>query len=261
MPQKYFRISGLLLFSISLLLSGCSGDTGDMTILDELEYPPYILGFDWNDDQLIDIYDYEGDTEISNADFLSGVTVSMRIMASDYNGDTISYALLETPPAWVALDAIENDLLNLTPGAGDVGAYSFEVEASDSTNLSSSVTISGNVVDSIELIGIDTDGNGEEDIPDLDNDNIADTNLDDITAGETVNIWLRATPLVGDPLVFSFSGPAPAWVTFDTLTKNMVTLSPQTGDEGVYTFTVEISAGGLTDYLVVNGTVIAAPGR
>ncbi len=249
------RNTSFLILSMLLLLYGCSGDNGDMTVVEELEYSPSVLGIDWDNDQSVDCYDLDFNLVIDDdVNFFIGVPASLWIIGYDHNGDTMFYAFSGAAPVWSVFDAVEANMINCNPVAGDEGAYSFMIEISDNTGLSSTMTVTGNVVNTIEVEGLDTTGDAVADIADADDDDIADTAWDDLKVDEVGYARIVATSIAGDPITYTLIG-APAWVDFDPSFKTILILSPVAGDDGPYSFTIQVSLGGVTDTFQVHGTV------
>ncbi|MCP4342887.1 MAG: hypothetical protein GY799_29395, partial [Desulfobulbaceae bacterium] len=172
---------------------------------------------------------------------------------TDTQDVTVTVTDVNVPPV---LDAIANisinegDTVTFSPTASDLGGdtltFSYSGWMTSDTYTSSyldagtqtvTVTVSdGTLTDTQDVTVTVTD----VDVPPV-LDAIADITVNE---GDTVTFSPTATDLGGDALTFSYTG----WMTSNTYTTNYL-------ESGVYTVTVTVSDGGLTDTQDVTVTV------
>ena len=175
----------------------------------------------------------------------------------DPDGDLMRLTDLISAPDFAYINGNGNLVINPV-NAGDNGTYSFEVAASDGTNTSNPVTI--NVT-----IGDDTGGESPVVEPPANTAPYPTQATKSVTTGEGSSKRIDLSSYFGDAeedtLTYSLVG-APGFAGVDS--NGRLTLSPQDGQDGSYSFQVIASDGEfdsepLTVSLTVDDTIVPAP--
>ncbi|MGZ9899180.1 Ig-like domain-containing protein [Shewanella gaetbuli] len=153
----------------------------------------------------------------------SGSNFSYQILASDVDGDSLSYELVNAP-LWMNVDATTGEISGYLVKA-DVGSYAFKVLISDGTDIVESVG---------RYVGV--------------NPNSAPT-IDAVIemiveVGQPFSHQVMASDVDNDTLTYALVG-APQWMTIDSATGE-ITGTMTTGDFGDYSFTVTVSDDDVT---------------
>ena len=159
---------------------------------------------------------------IDNQTVAENTSVDVAISATDANGDPITLSIT-SGPSFVSLNdqGNGNGTLTISPQAGDEGAYQVTIRAEDNGGLFDEKTITVNVLK----------GQSAPVFSDVDDQ--------DVTTGVVVEVPISATDPNGDPITFTpISGPS--FVSLNDLGngQGLLTISPQTGDEGAYQVTI-----------------------
>lgn len=163
------------------------------------------------------------------ASILVGQSYSFTPVASDPDGDTLTFSI-QNRPAWINFNSTSGSITG-TPQSGDVGVHAqIVISASD-----------GNASASLPAFSITV--NSPNSAP-----QISGTPATQVTVGQAYSFAPVANDADGDSLTFSIQN-LPSWASFDT---NNGTLSgtPAVGDAGSYTnITISVSDGSLSDTL------------
>lgn len=145
--------------------------------------------------------------------------------ASDPNGDTLTFSIVNQPP-WATFSTA-NGRLTGTPGVANIGVYS-----------AIAITVSdGTLSDTLGPFSIEVTGSGVNTPP-----TISGTPDPEVMADNPYSFTPTAIDVDGDTLSFSVAG-LPSWASFSTLTGEL-SGTPQEADVGTYSgITITVSDG------------------
>ncbi|UMM05286.1 putative Ig domain-containing protein [Vibrio campbellii] len=173
---------------------------------------------------------------------VTGKASQQQVVAFDKDGDALTFTL-EGHPDWISID--KSGLLSFKPATEHEGVHTFKVLVSDG-----SLTTIRNVTVDVALAMTPVDPDLINNIPE-----IASIPVVQLVTGKTGEYQVVATDKNGDALTYALEGQ-PSWVAMDAT--GLMSFSPQTEDEGKYTFNVLVSDGSLTAKSEVNLNVALA---
>ncbi|WP_207224047.1 ImpA family metalloprotease [Vibrio vulnificus] len=162
---------------------------------------------------------------LSTIKAVAGKTTKVSVTATDKDGDTLTYSLVNNP-SWVS---IQDNIISIAPSVANTGNHVFKVKVSDSV-LSAEVDAA--LVVNLPMTPVD---------PDLVNHAPTIEALSTIkaVAGEAISVNVMAFDVDSDPIYFSLT-ENPVFVSINA-ESGLMTLTPDYFDSGSYQFTVVAS--------------------
>ncbi|CAE6944272.1 Peptidase M60-like family [Vibrio sp. B1REV9] len=167
-------------------------------------------------------------------------TAVHRVLASDKDGDILSYSL-DANEDWISID--EKGLIVASPKAEHEGNYNFVVTVTDGkVDVAKGFGVKVGIDMTPILPPTPPTPPTVFDIPDI-----------KLKEGETETYRVRAIDENNDPLVYTLVG-APEWVSIDS--NGIISVNSPSGSKGSYTFTVGVSDG--TTNVTKTATVVVS---
>ncbi len=155
----------------------------------------------------------------------AGKSTTVDVVASDKDGDTLTYSLVNNPD-WVS---IQDNIISIAPSHVDIGQYVLKVKVSDGS-LSAEMNTALNV--NLPMTPVN---------PDVVNHapTIAALPTIKISAGKSTTVDVVASDKDGDTLTYSLVNN-PDWVTIQD---NTISIAPSHADAGQHVLKVKVSDG------------------
>ncbi|AUW07457.1 Ig-like domain-containing protein [Vibrio campbellii] len=165
---------------------------------------------------------------LSTIKAVAGKTTKVSVTASDKDGDTLTYSLVNNP-SWVS---IQDNIISIAPSSANAGNHVFKVKVSDGV-LTAEVDAA--LVVNLPMTPVD---------PDLVNHAPTIEALSTIkaVAGKTTKVSVTASDKDGDTLTYSLVNN-PSWVSIQD---NIISIAPSSANAGNHVFKVKVSDGVLT---------------
>ena len=182
---------------------------------------------------------------IGNQSLQEGASQNITITATDADGDVLEFSSPALPSYATFTDNGNNTAtLALAPQMGDAGTSSITINVTDNTNASVTETIN---------IEVTTEPVNQPPV-------LNSIGNQSVQEGSSQSITITATDVDGDSLDFG----NPALPSYATLTDNgnntaTLTLSPQVGDQGTDTITINVSDGNNVPVSEIFTVIVTVP--
>ncbi|WDG10038.1 putative Ig domain-containing protein [Vibrio campbellii] len=169
-------------------------------------------------------------SDIPQINLVTGKSGQHQVIASDKNGDALTYTL-EGQPEWATIS--QSGSLSFSPKTTDEGTYTFNVLVSDGS-LTTTRVVTTKVALAMTPVepGLINNAPEVEVLPEL-----------KLVTGKASQQQVVAFDKNGDALTFALEGH-PDWISIDK--SGLLSFKPATEHEGVHTFKVLVSDGSLT---------------